>query len=191
MEEISKANKESNTALLGEVTASQDTFAKRMEGLMTSKTEVKPDPPKAELAASGIAGGIASIADFKAWGLPIGQAGVGLVGGVAVSELVDGFLYNKSNYMKAGAKVVAAWAVQRYTKKWLGAGAGAVSLLLIFDALRDVTPIDSWVSEQVGKITKHPTTAGLADKSDRRNPALAYGNKVIRGGSYIDRVGGN
>jgi len=112
-----------------------------------------PEPEQtAEMEASGMLGGIT---DTKIWDIPIGQAAVGGFGAVIGSELIDGFLASQSAMTKGLVKLVAAGASVKWGGKLLGStGSKAVGLLLAYDGIRMVLPLDEYANKVAGMFTK-------------------------------------
>lgn len=99
---------------------------------------------------------------------------VPLVGGAFVSifasELIDGFMASKGTTVKAVVKGVGAFAAYKWGKKLplIGAEGGKViALLLAFDAIRDLTPINSWASAAANKVSGMIPIGGLGDQTGR------------------------
>jgi hypothetical protein len=120
------------------------------------------EPESAVLAESAMG----RFMDFEVAGIPIGKAVIG--GGIAIlaTELIDGFLlkYNQTSKNVAGiVKLASAGVTMKFGQKYLGKeAAGVLALLLTFDAIRDLTPIDSWMNTVANKVTGTKPTAGLA-----------------------------
>ncbi len=120
----------------------------------------KPESKKAELADIPIVGGFM---DFKIMEVPIGQAAIGGAVAIFASELVDGFLTSQSVQVKGVVKLGGAFVAIKWGKGLLGAnGSKVVALLLTFDALRDLTPIDTWAAQLASRITGLLPARGLA-----------------------------
>ena len=116
----------------------------------------------AEMEASGVLGGIA---DTKIWDIPIGQAAVGGFGAVVGSELIDGFMANQSSMVKGMVKLLVAGASVKWGSKLLGStGSKAVALLLSYDGIRMILPIDEYANKLAGMFTKL-TGQGLAGRA--------------------------
>ncbi len=154
---MSKASKEA-------VTASLSDFENKLKTVYTvdngpAKTaEIVPAQKTAVMADS-------DFTKLEFMGIPIGQAAIGGFVAVAATELVDGFLAKQNVYLRGGTKLVAAFAAARYLKKikFIGdGGAKAVALLITFDAIRDLIPIDVYAQKMVSKVTGKTMTAGLA-----------------------------
>ena len=172
------------TETLGHMTATLEDIKTGYTGLVAKVDGIEKkaylvDPAKASLEDSNVLGGIMN---FEVMNVPVGKALVG--GGIAIfaTEIIDGFFATQSVQMKGVIKLAGAAATMAFLKKPLGtAGAATVAVLLTFDALRDLTPLDTWMSDLATKITGIATTAGLADKSGRRLPggaAVMQANQV-------------
>lgn len=182
---VAEELKNGKVATLSDVAVAKDDFAAKMEKWMTTK----PEPKAAELNEAGTKGMFNSITNMEVWGIPVGQAAAGGFIAVLATELVDGFMSTKSVQMRGAVKLIAAGAIVKFGGKYIGSTAGkAVALLMAFDALRDLTPIDSWASSLATKVTKVNTTAGLADKSNRRSDTSAgIPSSIVR--SFEGRAG--
>lgn len=123
------------------------------------------DQDEAELEAK--AGFLGGIMDFKIWGVPIGGAAVGGFVSVVATELIDGFMLDSEPWKKGLAKAAVAVVAVKWGKKILGdTGSKTVAALLAFDAIRDMTPIDSWAKDLANKITGNSPAAGLASHKE-------------------------
>jgi hypothetical protein len=165
------------TDTLGKMTATLDDIKNGYTGLVGKVDGVptkeyieklmKPNEPKlVTLEDSGI---LSSAMNFEIMNVPVGKALVG--GGIAIfaTELIDGFFSTSSVTTRGIIKLAGAAGTMMFLRKPLGnVGAGAVAFLLTFDALRDLTPLDTWMASLATKVTGVATTAGLADKSMRR-----------------------
>lgn len=89
--------------------------------------------------------GVSGITNFVIWDIPIGQ---GLVGGFTAafaSELIDGVLMKQGDMIKAVVKLAAAGAAVKWGTRLLGStGAKALAILLAYDGVRSLIPIDTW-----------------------------------------------
>jgi len=121
---------------------------------------------KAELEQAGALEGISRM---KVWDIPLGQALVGGFTSVVVSELVDGFLATQSNTIKGVVKLVAAGVAIKWGGRLLGkTGAGALAILLAYDGIRQLLPIDEWAGRVSGAVVSR-TGGGLAGKAGMTN----------------------
>jgi len=108
-------------------------------------------PETAEMEASAVAG----ILDTKVWDVPVGQAAVGGFVAVVGSELIDGFLVKQSSMVKGVVKLLAAGASVKWGNKLLtSTGSKAVALLLAYDGIRMILPIDEYANKLAGTFTK-------------------------------------
>jgi len=129
-------------------------------------------PAKVEPAAELEAGPLAGVAKMEVWGIPLGKALIG--GGIAIfaTELIDGFMAAQAPQMRGIVKLFGAGASQMFAKRWLGAPtAGAIALLLAFDGIRDLLPLDEFIHGITTRMTGVFTTAGLAGVTSRGNGA--------------------
>jgi len=105
---------------------------------------------------------------FEFQGIPIGQAVAGGFVAIFASELVDGFMGNMQAWQRGLVKLGVAAVFGLWGKRLLGStGSKAVALLLTFDAIRDLSPIDAWADQLAEGITGRVTTGGLAGKNSR------------------------
>lgn len=163
---VASALKESKVAVLSDITAIKDEFSKKMETMMAKPV---PEDKTAKLEASAVSGLTGQVSSFEVWGIPVGQAAMGGFIAVVATELVDGFMSTQSVQIRGAVKLVAAGALVKWGGKFIGSTTGkAVALLMAFDAIRDLTPIDAWGANLASKITKKTPAAGLADKAGRR-----------------------
>lgn len=143
--------------------ASVDGILGRVDGLEAKLAELgkaDPDPDPDAILKKGIFDDIMS---FEVWGVPVGQAAVGGFVAIFASELIDGFMANQQPWQRGLVKLGAAGIAGMWGKRLLGStGSKAVALLLAFDALRDLSPIDSWADQLAEGISGRETTAGLA-----------------------------
>lgn len=124
-------------------------------------------------------GALEGISTMKVWDIPLGQALVGGFSAVVISELVDGFLAAQSGSIKGLVKLMAAGVSIKWGRKLIGTtGATALAILLAYDGLRMVIPIDEWAGKLVGGITPL-TGAGLAGKAGMGN-VLTQADAVVK-----------
>lgn len=106
---------------------------------------------------------------MQVWDIPLGQALVGGFSSVIVSELVDGFLAAQSNTIKGVVKLAAAGVAIKWGSKILGkTGAAAMGILLAYDGIRMLLPIDEWAGRVSGAVVTR-TGGGLAGKAGMTN----------------------
>jgi len=115
---------------------------------------------------------IAKIFNMEVMGLPVGNVVVGGAASILITEVVDGAvqkLMSKTSagnqkMAAAGVKVAAALGTIKYGKKFVGNDAAKfIGALILFDALRDATPIDEMVNGVANKITGFIPVGGLGD----------------------------
>ena len=150
----------------GSLTKMPDTLdgivAKLNEPKPETKVEAKPEPVAGMEEKAGILGGITKM---EVWDIPVGQAVVGGFVAVFGSELIDGFFAKQSNTTKAVIKLAAAGAAVKFGGKLFGStGSKAVALLLAYDGLRSLLPIDEWAGKATSMVTRR-TGAGLAGRA--------------------------
>jgi hypothetical protein len=83
--------------------------------------------------------------------------------------------------MKGVTKGVLAVAAYKFGKKipLIGAEGGKViALLLAFDAIRDITPINTWASKAANKVSGMIPVGGLGDQTGRA--AKMFGPTIKR-----------
>jgi hypothetical protein len=109
-------------------------------------------------------GALEGIADFKVWDIPLGQALVG--GGISVfaSELIDGFLAGRSTQIAGVVKLAAAGAAVKWGGRMGTTTSRTLGLLLAYDGLRSLIPLDEWMGNLAGRIVSR-TGGGLAGKA--------------------------
>lgn len=149
-----------------------------------------PEVPEAPLEAKGWFSGIM---DFEFQGIPVGQAAVGGFAAIVVSELIDGFASDMKEWQRGLIKLGVAAVAAKWGGRILGStGSKAVALLLAFDAIRDLSPIDSWADTIAEKITGKATTAGLAGNQTQINKNKAAATKQTKQdtGYYAMALGG-
>lgn len=131
------------------------------------KSEEDKKDTSAKLAQTK--GVVGQIMDFEIMGVPVGQAVVGGFGAVFATEVIDGVLVTQTVQVKGVVKLVAAGATAMWAKPLFGStGSKVIALLITFDALRDLSPIDMWAKQLAAMISGILPKAGLADVSQRR-----------------------
>ena len=166
-----------------------DDRVKSLEARLAEAVESADTAPEAELK-KGIFDDIMS---FEMWGIPIGQAAVGGFVAIFASELIDGFMANQQPWQRGLVKLGAAAATGMWGKRFLGStGSKTVALLLTFDGLRDLSPIDSWADQIAEKISGTVTTAGLAGAQTGGKPINVNTGARPAGGQsfYSSALGG-
>lgn len=166
-------------------------FNTRFGTLEAKLAEISKPPatpaPKAEMHDGALEG----ITKIEVWDIPVGKAIVGGFSAVIVSELVDGFLATQSTMVQGVVKLVAAGAAVKWLPRFLGTtGAGAMALLLAYDGIRSILPIDEWAGKVSGALSKIRTGGGLAGKA-----GMGGGGEVIKqaervAGDYYSRAEG-
>ena len=151
------------------------------------KVEKAPEkaPEKPKTAEMGQGGALEGITRFEVWDIPVGQALVGGFVAVFASELLDGFLAKQSGTVRGLVKLGAAGAAVKWGRGLLGStGSKAVALLLAYDGVRSLLPLDEWASKAVAPITKL-TGKGLGGRAGMNVVEQAAG--VV---GYYDRAFG-
>lgn len=105
----------------------------------------------AKLEQAGVVGGITQ---FEIWDIPVGQALVGGFTAVFASELIDGFLVKQGDMIKGVVKLVGAGAAIKWGPRLLGStGSKALAILLAYDGIRSLIPIDTWAKRGAGAVS--------------------------------------
>jgi len=179
------------TDTLGKMTATLDDINKGFTGLVGKvdgvptkeyiEKLIKPnDPENGSLEDSGIAGMFSKVSNIEVMNIPIGQAAIGGFGAVFASELIDGFLSTQSPMTRGLVKLAGAGAVVMFGKKLIGSGtAKVIALLLTFDAIRDLTPIDEWATKLSTMVTKVVPTAGLGTTNPPKPIAVQQAQQIL------------
>lgn len=180
--ELTKAI-ETMSAKMGEVDTRFGAFDAKLAELEGKLP--KPADPVAKMEQGGALEGITKL---EVWDIPIGKAIVGGFSAVVVSELIDGFLAAQSTMTQGLVKLAAAGASVKWLSRFLGAtGAGAMALLLAYDGIRSMLPIDEWAGRFSGAISKIRTGGGLAGKAGmKRYNVIEQAEKVA--GNYYSGV---
>ena len=157
--------------LLKKIDDSLASINERLNSLAVIKTEAKMGDmvPNAEMAEAGM---LTGITNMKVWDIPVGEAVVGGVAAVFATEIIDGVLYKQGPIVRGLVKAAGAGAVMKWGQGVLGStGAKAVALLMAFDAVRDILPLDNYAKQVANKVTGVVTTKGLGDNSYPDKPA--------------------
>ena len=114
--------------------------------------------------------------------IPVAVGGFGAIVG---SELIDGLMISRTKTTRGIVKAAGAFAVYTWGKKipFMGTtGKNVAAALLLFDALRDLTPISEWASVVANKVSKAVPAGGLGDQAGRnaRNSAFLQANLVAK-----------
>jgi hypothetical protein len=136
--------------------------------------EVAPKPDAAKLEES-------RIASMKVAGVQVLPFAIGAFSAVFVSELIDGVMVTQSKVTKGLVKGVGAFAAYKWGRKipFVGDnGAKIIALLLAFDAVRDLTPIDAYAAKLANKVSGVIPIGGLADQRGR--DVRDQANKVVK-----------
>jgi len=143
--------------------------------------------PKLTPVAEMGAGALGGVTGIEVWNIPVGKALVGGFVAVFGTELIDGFMAAQSVQMRGVAKLVGSGIALKWGRKLLGSdGATAVGLLMAFDGIRDILPIDQYAKQLANKASGVVTQRGLASINDSR--AVREANEVAgmasAGGQY-------
>ncbi len=134
---------------------------------------------------------LGGITKLEVWDIPLGQALVGGFTAVVASELIDGFLAAQSSTIKGFVKLVGAGVAVKWGSRLLGStGAKAVAILLAYDGLRMIIPMDEWANRLATGVSGIMPGKGLGGKAGlERNPAGGNGQKP-REDYYARLLGG-
>ncbi len=147
------------------------------------------DPKKA--AALAESASITKVVSKEMLGeiVPIGG---GMFVGVFATELIDGFMAKQSANTRGLAKLAisagALYAAHKYGNKMplIGStGLKVVALLVAFDGVRNLIPIDTYAQKLATKVSKVQTTEGLAQDTTRKTVAAG----TSRGGITSNYLG--
>lgn len=183
--------------VLDEINQSMTTFRGDMDAKLAEIPEVvrrafegKPEAPAGDGDEAKVEQ-LAGVTEFEPWDIPIGKALIGGFVAVVGSELIDGFLKDQGNMVLGGVKLAAAGAVIRWGKGLLGkGGATAVALLLAYDGIRHIIPIDQYAHRLASGVSGVVTTRGLGGNQDSVIDA-GNGDSGGRGiGGYYDALKG-
>ena len=135
---------------------------------------------------------LGGIMDMEVWDVPVGKALVGGFIAVVGSELIDGFLANRGVTVTGVAKLVGAGVAVKWGRRFLGKpGAAAVAILLAYDGLRDLVPIDQWGHRLASGVSGVVTTRGLGGNTVSAAGGANDGAGRVRGGiGYYDALKG-
>ncbi len=154
----------------------QETVSKPVVAKADAAPKLEPEAV-AEMASSGVLGGITGM---EVWNIPVGKALVGGFVAVFGTELIDGFMASQSVQARGAAKLVGAGIALKWGRKLLGSdGATAVGLLMAFDGIRDILPIDQYAKSLANKASGVVTQRGLASINDSR--AVREATEAARG----------
>ncbi len=169
-----------NIAKLGEtMNATFDDLKKRWEVKPEDKKEVAP-------LNESITGSVKKATS------QIVPVAIGGFAAIVVSEVIDGVLIKQKPMVRGLTKFAGAAAVYAWGKKipFMGeTGKNIFAGLLLFDALRDVTPISSWASQVANKVSGAIPVGGLGDQPgrDTRKDVLSQANTVVTNYPGVNR----
>lgn len=156
-----------------------------------SPEEVKAEAAKAEEDKAKLeqAGAVAGITSFEVWDIPVGQALVGGFTAVFASELIDGFLVKQGDWMKGMVKLVGAGVAVKWGPRLFGSvGSKALALLLAYDGVRSLIPIDTWAHRSASAVTGMIPGGGLGGFNKNVGGVPSNGSKedyyaALKGGA--------
>jgi hypothetical protein len=184
-EEISKMKEDLGiTAIAQKVDGIPKAFEDAFKPLEAKLADLgkKPAVPDAKLK-EGVLGGLTKM---EVWDIPIGQVVVGGFVAVFATELVDGFMANQKPMVTGLVKLALAGASIKWGKRVLGKdGALAVAILVGFDGVRDIIPLDTWAKTFASKLSGMMPKGGLA-----QNPNRTVEQARIVATNYYSRLGG-
>ncbi len=151
-----------------------EAIRKGMEGPIENLTAAQVGEEETKTALAKAAGDkdaelqqLGGIMDMEVWDIPVGKALIGGFIAVVGSELVDGFLAKQSVTVRGVAKLVGAGAAIKWGSRLLGKhGAAAVAILLAYDGLRDILPIDQYAHRLASGVSGVVTTRGLGGNTE-------------------------
>lgn len=125
--------------------------------------------------------------------LALGSVLVGGALGVVATEVIDGFSPPGAstatiNFTNLALKIGSAWGIATFTPMYIGStGATIASAIIVFDAIRNVTPVDQWIQQLVNWIrglggTPTAWRGGYYQEDDY--PAYQDSSSWNGGGSY-------
>ena len=169
-----------------------DAILSRVDGLDVKLAELGKSDPDPDPSAEMKKGIFDDIMSFEVWNIPVGQAAVGGFVAIFASEIIDGFMANQQPWQRGLVKLGAAGVAGMWGKRLLGStGSKAVALLLAFDAIRDLSPIDSWADQLAEGISGTVTTAGLAGPQTGGRPVnVNTATRPVGGQSFYSQAMG-
>lgn len=186
--EVIEGNKETLDGFSGKLDEFSQAITKLSE---PSKEDEKADAE--DVGELGQAKAIESVMNFKVWDIPVGQAVIGGFSAMFVSEVIDGVMGQRTLMTKGIVKLGTAGVIGQWGGQLLGTtGKRVVVLLLAFDGLRDITPLDQWARQASSAISGVLPTAGLAGPPDRPNPRpnVVREAETVAGNYYRGALGG-
>lgn len=166
-----------------QIKAEADEAAKLQEKTKAEEKAEAEDKAKMEQAAIS-----RTITGFEVWDIPVGQALVGGFTAVFASELIDGFLIKQGDMLKGVVKLAGAGAAVKWGGRVLGStGSKALAILLAYDGIRSLIPIDTWARSGATMVTSRMPAGGLggftANAENRGNGHKAAGYyEALKGG---------
>lgn len=143
------------------------------DDVLTPEQLKKESEDKASLEQAGAVG---SITGFEVWDIPVGQALVGGFTAVFASELIDGFLVKQGDMLKGIVKLVGAGVAIKWGSRVLGStGSKALGILLAYDGIRSLIPIDTWARKGATMATGMIPGGGLGGFKENVGGAPAAG----------------
>lgn len=144
------------------------------------EASVDGEPVEAELEIAGVKSMFGQIDKIEIMGVPIGRAAVGGFAAVLVSEVVDGIMQAQTTTTQGIVKLGLA-AIVQWTKRWFGAPmANTATLLLAYDGVRQLLPIDEWAGRVASAITGAFPTGGLGRGAGRVPNVLQQAEQVAK-----------
>ena len=174
-----------NEAIRGSGLATMSDVDARLRQL-GEPTKVSPRAEEAIMEEGALAG----IMKTDVMGVPLGQAAVGGFIAIFATELIDGLLPAQPPMVKGLAKLVGAGAMVKWGGKLVGREAAKiVALLMTFDAIRDLTPLDKWASGLANSVSGIIPVGGLGGQTGQGGGAVRQAEQVV-GGYYEGLYGG-
>jgi len=167
----------------------QKAFEAQAKPEVITKEEAETEIAEHEKSMAGV---FDQAINFEIQGIQVGRAAVGGFAAIFTSELIDGFATAQSANTRGFIKLGVGWAMVAFASKWLGKSfTGATALLLTFDAIRDLTPLNEWAANLADKITGTSVPAGLrGDTGNTKMGAFQQAQNVANNyASIISREG--
>jgi len=147
------------------------------------------DPASAGGMEHAQRGFVKQISSFEIGGIPVGTPVAGGTIALLTSELVDGFMATQENAdvlrLRPWIKLLAAWGLVGFGREFLGKEIStSAASFLVFDAARQILPLDDWLSQVQTIFRPAVTAANDAGNNDvvhdSHNPGPPFGTNVIR-----------
>ncbi len=178
-----------------------EAIRKALDGPIENLTAAQVREQEAKTALAKAAGDKAAeleqlggIMEMEVWDIPVGKALIGGFIAVVGSELVDGFLAKQSITVRGVAKLVGAGVAIKWGGRMLGKhGAAAVAILLAYDGLRDILPIDQYAHRLASGVSGVVTQRGLGGNTESAVDVPDKGNghrESAPGDYYAEAFGG-